>query len=75
MTQPRTNPSSSERKADYRRGMRADGLRPLEIWLPDVNDPAFIEKCRAQAQAIAASDPAGDELMDFVAGFSGIDCP
>jgi hypothetical protein len=46
--------------------MWAAGLRPIQIWVPDVRDPAFVAKRRAQAQAIAASDPAGDELMDFI---------
>lgn len=59
--------SPSGRMATYRQRMRAAGLRPIQIWVPDSRDPAFADKCRAQAQAIAASDPAGDELMDFVA--------
>ncbi len=59
--------SSSRRMASYRRRMRAAGLRPIQIWVPDSRDPAFADKCRSQAQAIAAGDPAGDELMDFVA--------
>ncbi len=29
-------------------------------------DSAFAQTCRQQAQAIAAGDPAGDELMQFV---------
>ncbi|MBF0563449.1 MAG: DUF3018 family protein, partial [Alphaproteobacteria bacterium] len=28
----------------------------------------FAEKCRRQARAVAASDPAGDEIMRFVSG-------
>ncbi len=58
--------SPSRRLANYRERMRAAGLRPIQIWVPDVCDPAFAGKRRAQAQAIAASDPAGDELMDFI---------
>ena len=54
------------RMADYRRRMRAVGLRPVQLWLPDTRAPAFIDKCRAQARAVAADDPAGDELMSFV---------
>jgi hypothetical protein len=47
--------------------MRAAGLRPVQIWAPDRSAPDFVEKCRAQARAVAASDPAGDEIMRFVA--------
>lgn len=53
--------------ADYRQRMRAAGLRPVQIWVPDSRDPDFAEKCRRQARAVAAGDPAGDEIMDFIA--------
>ena len=53
--------------ATYRQRMRAAGLRPVQIWVPDTRAPDFAEKCRRQARAVAASDPAGDEIMDFIA--------
>jgi hypothetical protein len=53
--------------ADYRARMRAAGLRPVQIWVPDSRSPGFAGKCRRQARAVAASDPAGDEIMRFVA--------
>jgi len=56
-----------KRMATYRQRMRAAGLRPVQIWVPDTRSPAFAEICRRQARAVAAGDPAGDELMRFVA--------
>lgn len=56
-----------KRMAGYRQRMRAAGLRPVQIWVPDTRLPDFVETCRRQARAIAASDPAGDEIMRFVA--------
>lgn len=56
------------RMAKYRQRMRAAGLRPAQIWVPDTRSPDFAEKCHRQARAVAANDPAGDELMRFVAG-------
>ncbi|MBV9289427.1 MAG: antitoxin MazE family protein [Hyphomicrobiales bacterium] len=53
--------------SSYRQRMKAAGLRPVQIWVPDVNAPGFAEACRRQAQAVAAHDPAGDEIMRFVA--------
>jgi hypothetical protein len=53
--------------ANYRQRMRAAGLRPMQIWVPDTRSPDFVEICRRQARAVAASDPAGDEIMRFVA--------
>ena len=52
--------------AKYRQRMRAAGLRQVQIWVPDVSAPGFSESCHRQARAIAASDPAGDEIMRFV---------
>ena len=57
----------SRRMASYRQRMRAQGLRPVQIWAADTRSPEFIETCRRQASAVAAHDPAGDELMRFVA--------
>jgi hypothetical protein len=53
--------------ASYRARMRAAGLRPIQIWMPDTRAPDFVETCRRQALAVAANDPGGDEIMDFVA--------
>lgn len=53
--------------AKYRQRMRAAGFRPVQIWLPDTRAADFIEQCRGQAEAIAAHDPAGVDIMHFVA--------
>jgi hypothetical protein len=59
---------AQKRMANYRQRMRAAGLRPSQIWVPDSRTPDFAEKCHRQARAVAASDPAGDEIMRFIAG-------
>jgi len=59
-----------KRMAAYRQRMRAAGLRPVQIWVPDVRAPGFADACRRQARAVALSDPAGDEIMRFVAAVS-----
>jgi hypothetical protein len=50
----------------YRDRMRASGLRPVQLWVPDTRSADFADKCHRQALAVARSDPAGDELMAFV---------
>lgn len=55
------------RMATYRQRMRAAGLRPVQIWVPDSRSPDFADKCHRQARAVASSDPAGDEIMNFIA--------
>lgn len=60
--------SPARRMARYRQRMRAAGLRPVQIWVPDTRAPDFAEKCQRQARAVATRDPAGDDIMRFVAG-------
>jgi hypothetical protein len=50
----------------YRQRLRAAGLRPVQIWVPDTRSASFIRKCRAQARAIATNDPGADELQEFI---------
>ena len=58
--------SAAHRMHDYRARLRAAGLRPVQLWLPDTQSKAFIRKCRAAARAIAAGDRAGAELQAFI---------
>ncbi len=50
----------------FRLRMRAAGLRPVRIWVPDTRAEGFAAKCAAQAAAIAKKDPAGVELQSFI---------
>ena len=49
----RTPVPAPARMAGYRARMRAAGLRPVQIWVPDVRAPGFAEMCGRQARAIA----------------------
>ena len=37
------------------------GLRPIQIWVPDVRAPAFRAEAHRQSQAVAASGAAEDD--------------
>lgn len=39
----------------YRARLRSQGLRPIQIWVPDMNAPGFAEEAHRQARAVAAS--------------------
>jgi hypothetical protein len=39
--------------------MRAAGLRPVQIWLPDTRAPSFVAECRRQCEVIAAAERTG----------------
>ena len=45
----------------HRERLRAQGLRPIQIWVPDVRAAAFRDAARRQAKAIAASPHAADD--------------
>lgn len=48
---------SRDRAARYRATQRKQGLRPVVLWLPDVNDPGYrarlADECRQLAQLTA----------------------
>ncbi|MCP3935316.1 MAG: antitoxin MazE family protein [Actinomycetia bacterium] len=50
-----------DRVREHRRRLRAQGLRPVQIWVPDVRSPEFEREAHRQAAAVAASDHAGDD--------------
>jgi hypothetical protein len=39
----------------HRARLRAQGLRPIQIWVPDTRSPAFAREALRQSQAVAAS--------------------
>ncbi len=51
----------TNRVREHRRRLRAQGLRPVQIWVPDVRSPEFASEAHRQAEAVAASDHAGDD--------------
>ncbi|MCC2608742.1 MULTISPECIES: antitoxin MazE family protein [Rhizobium/Agrobacterium group] len=60
-------PSSvSERVRKRRESLRAAGLRPLQIWVPDTRRPGFAEECRRQSRVVAAADAADPDLLNFL---------
>ena len=54
----------TERVRKRRSALRAAGLRPVQIWVPDARRPGFDDECRRQAAAAAAADRADSDLMD-----------
>lgn len=50
----------------YRDALRAAGLRPVQIWIPDTRAEGFAEECRRQTVLTAASDRADADLAGFL---------
>ncbi|HEX2746006.1 MAG TPA: antitoxin MazE family protein [Streptosporangiaceae bacterium] len=45
----------------HRERLRAQGLRPVQIWVPDVNAEGFAAEAHRQSRAVAVSDAADDD--------------
>jgi hypothetical protein len=56
----------SQRVGKRREALRAAGLRPVQIWVPDTRRPGFAEECRRQARAVALADAGDRDLQGFV---------
>ena len=57
-----SSPKSSRVKVrEHRERLREQGLRPIQIWVPDVRSPAFRSEAHRQSLAIATSPHAHDD--------------
>ena len=58
-----------ERVGEYRRRMRERGLRPLQVWVPDVRTESFAAEAHRQASLVARADESADD-QDFIEAIS-----
>lgn len=63
---------SRSRTERYRAGLRARGLRPVQIWVPDTRAPNFASEARRQCLIANAVDEQ-DGIMDWLEGVSIFD--
>jgi len=45
----------------HRQRLRAQGLRPIQIWVPDVRAASFRAQAHQQSAAVASSDHAAED--------------
>ena len=57
--------TTAQRVAKRRAALRAQGLRPIQIWVPDTRAPGFAEECARQATIVDAANREDAEHMDF----------
>jgi len=53
--------SVRERVSTHRARLRAQGMRPIQIWVPDVRSPDFAAEAHRQSAAVASSAQAGED--------------
>jgi hypothetical protein len=46
---------------EHRERLREQGLRPIQIWVPDVRSPAFKSEAHRQSAAVAAGAHARED--------------
>jgi len=64
--------TSREKVRAHRAALRRQGLRPIQIWVPDTRSPAFKAEARRQSRLVAeAADE--EEIMDFIERVSAWD--
>ena len=49
-------PPTRDRVQRHRERLRQRGLRPIQIWVPDVNAPEFVREAHRQSALVAASE-------------------
>ena len=64
--------SSREKVRAHRERLRQQGMRPIQIWVPDVTSPAFVKEARRQSRAVARSAQEKDD-MNFIESISDWD--
>jgi Protein of unknown function (DUF3018) len=58
---PTSARSSREKIRAHRARLRKQGLRPVQMWVPDVRSKAFARDAHRQSLAIARSEHAHDD--------------
>ena len=57
--------SVAQRVEQYRERLRAQGLRPVQIWVPDTRREGFAEECRRQSRLLR-DDPFEHEMSGWL---------
>jgi len=68
---PEVDPQAARRAAnrrkvaEHRERLRAQGMRPIQIWVPDVHSPEFAAEARRQS-LLANASPEEVEIQAFI---------
>ena len=69
------NRDIGKRVADHRARLRSQGLRPLQVWVPDTRSPGFAAEAHRQSLLVATAGTAEDDqaFVDAVSMFNDDD--
>jgi hypothetical protein len=57
--------NSAQKMRQYRARLKASGLRPIQLWLPDIRSQKIIDEVRKQSIRVS-SDSQDSRITDFV---------
>ena len=63
---------TAARVKKHREALRAAGLRPVQIWVPDIRRPGFAKECRRQSRKLR-TDPNEKRLLKWLEKVSAVD--
>jgi len=69
MSSVSTRKRNREKVQAHRDRLRAQGLRPIQIWVPDTRSPIFAEHAHRQSLAVAGSAHSWED-QDFIDAIS-----
>ena len=69
MSSVSTRKKNREKVQAHRARLRAQGLRPIQIWVPDTRSPVFASRAHRQSLAVAES-PHFEKDQDFIDAIS-----
>lgn len=61
--------SISMRVQKHRDALRASGLRPIQIWVPDTHRRGFKEECHRQSNLLQ-NDPQERDVLEWISSVS-----
>ncbi len=72
---PAVHQPTRDKVRAHRVRLREQGLRPIQIWVPDVRNPSFAVEARRQSLLVAASPHEADDqaIADAAWGSLGDD--
>ena len=65
--------TSRDKVRAHRERLRAQGLRPIQIWVPDVRSPTFAAQASRQSRIVASSPHAAEDQAFIDALSTGVD--
>jgi hypothetical protein len=64
--------ATATRVQKHRAALKARGMRPVQIWVPDTRSADFVAECKRQS-ALLTADPAERETIEWLESVADTD--